>query len=146
MTRLTFAAAVWSAALLSGCATRPPDIVPATGVVLLNGQPLPGAEVRFIPMVQGVGGEYIATAITDERGRFQLTCNGQPGACACENRVTVTDAPIPESVRGRQTDEVKFLAGLKNRPIPSEYGSVAKTSLVLTVAVGQAEYTLELKR
>ena len=152
MTRITTGAAALVAAALAlpGCSKSPPPIVAAGGVVLLNGQPLPNAQVQFIPMIQGFGAEYIAVGVTDEKGRFTLTCNGQPGACACENRVTVTDAPPPEKTRGlsdsAQTEMTRYYAGLKNRPIPPDYGSVAKTSIVIKVTPGQSDYTLELKR
>ena len=63
-----------------GCGKEPPPaIVPAQGTVLLDGAPLPNAQVRFIPNI-GYGAEYIATGVTDDQGRFTLQCNGQPGA------------------------------------------------------------------
>jgi len=144
------AVVVFAAALvLSGCSKSPPPIVPVEGVVLLNGQPLPNAQIKFVPTMD-LGYEYVASGTTDEYGRFTLTCNGQPGACACENRVTVTDAPPPEKARGMSADAqaamTKFYAGLKNRPIPSDYITIAKTPLVIAVAAGHGEYILELKR
>jgi hypothetical protein len=149
MTRATLgAAAICAAALvLSGCSKGgAPPIVPAEGVVLLNGQPLANALVSFVPNVPDLGYEYVAVGTTDENGRFQLTCKGQPGACASENRVTVVDAPIPEGTRGNQTAEARYYAGLKNRPIPDLYANVAKTPLSVTVTAGQTDYKVELKR
>jgi hypothetical protein len=35
---------------------------------------------------------------------------------------------------------------LKNRPIPQNYTTAAKTPLVVTVTTGQSEYNLELTR
>jgi len=152
MTRITTGAAALVAAALAlpGCSKSPPPIVAAGGVVLLNGQPLPNAQVQFIPMIQGFGAEYIAVGVTDEKGRFTLTCNGQPGACACETRVIVIDPPAPEKARGlseaAQAELTRFQAGLKNRPIPPDYGSAAKTPLVIKVTPDRADYNLELKR
>jgi hypothetical protein len=149
MTRPTLgAAAVYAAALaFTGCSKPPPPpVVPAEGVVLLNGQPLANAEVQFIPMAPGLGMEYIAVGTTDEQGRFKLTCKGQPGACACENKVTVTDAPLPERARGNQAEEAKYSATLKNRPIPEVYATAARTPLTVTVTAGQTEYRVELNR
>lgn len=140
------AAGCAAALVLTGCAAKPPTIVPGEGVVVLNGEPLPHAFVQFVPMIQGFGAEYIATATTDEHGRFKLTCNGQDGVCACENRVTVIDGSIPDTIRGNQTAEGKFLASLKNRPIPAVYGSVADTPLVITVSADQTVYKLNLTR
>ena len=134
----------------AGCAKAPPEIVPVEGIVWLNGQPLPHAEVQFVPMAPGLGAEYVATGTTDENGRFTLTCRGRPGACACENRVVVNDASIPDDARGMsresQTRVSRYYAALKNRPIPAAYGTVAQTPLVVTVAAGKVEYRLELKR
>lgn len=141
------AAAVLAAALaLAGCSKTPPPIVPVEGVVLLNDQPLPNAEVQFVPVDPALGAEYTAVGTTDEQGRFRLTCKGQPGACVGDNRVTVADASMPESLRGKQNEEAKFAAGLKNRPIPARYNSVAATPLKIAVSAGQAEYKVEMKR
>ena len=138
------------ALVLSGCGRSPPPIVPAEGVVLLNGHPLPNAEVRFVPTFEGLGAEYIATGVTDEQGHFKLTCPIHDGAPACEHRVTVTDGPVPEGARGMsaaaQTKASAFLAGLKNRPIPPDYGTVAKTPLLVTISSGLTDYKLELTR
>jgi hypothetical protein len=135
---------------LVGCAKAPPEIVPVEGVVLFNGQPLPHAEVQFVPMAPGLGAEYVASGTTDENGRFTLTCRGRPGACACENRVTVNDAPAPDDARGMsgesQTRVSRYYAALKNRPIPAAYANAARTPLAVTVAAGKTEYRLELKR
>jgi len=137
-------------ALLSGCAASRPAIVPVEGVLLLNGQPVPNAEVQFVPMERGLGAEYIATGTTDERGRFALVCLGQAGACACENRVTVTDAELPEAARGgsaaAQSEMNRYYAAQKNRPIPPDYASAARTPLAVTVSAERGEYRLELKR
>jgi hypothetical protein len=145
----TFAVGV-AALTLCGCSKGPPPIVPVEGVVLLDNQPLPHARVRFAPNLQGPGGDYLAEGITDENGRFELTCKGQSGACACENRVIVVEGPMTPKGRGiseaAQTEAANYLNGLKNRPIPGVYATASKTPLFVTVTAGQTEYKLELKR
>src|SRR5438445_4217547 len=118
MTRSINAAATLLVAVLlvSGCSKPPPPIVPAGGVILLNGQPLPNAYVQFVPTAEGVGSDYIATGTSDEKGHFELTCKGQPGAAACATMVLVIDAPVPGEVRGNQSAEAKNAASQKNRP------------------------------
>jgi hypothetical protein len=131
-----------------GCGKAPPPpIVPAQGTVVLNGAPLPAAQVRFIPST-GYGTEYIAAAVTDDQGHFTLECNGQPGACATENTVLVLEADIPPQFQGenRQRELATYLQSLKNRPIPRTYGTLVTTPLKLTVREGQPDYKLELKR
>ena len=141
---------VMSVVACVGCGKSAPEIVPVEGVVLLNGEPLPEAEVQFVPMSPGLGAEYIAVATTDERGRFSLACRGRPGACVGENRVTVSDAPAPAELRGlsrdAQTRTSFYYRNLKNRPIPAIYGNVAQSPLVVVVEAGRGEYRLEMKR
>src|SRR5262245_15272729 len=152
MTRSILGAVAGCAAalLLAGCQKKPPQIVPVSGVVLLNGQPLPKALVTFTPMIQGFGAEYIASGVTDEKGHFTAVCPGKDGAAAAERRVTVEDAPGPEGSRGMsaeaQAAATKYTESLKNRPIPEAYKTVGTTPLVIKVTPGQSEYTLELKR
>jgi hypothetical protein len=151
MPRFTFSVlALVLTALLTGCVSSRPAIVPVEGVLLMNDQPVPNAEVQFVPMERGLGPEYIATGTTDEQGRFTLTCRGQTGACACENRVTVVDAAPPERARGpsaiAQSEMARHYRERKNRPIPVDYANVARTPLSVTVSADQGEYRLELKR
>src|SRR5262249_52910230 len=114
--RIPTALGLTAALTLLGCGRTPPPIVPAEGAVRLNGHPLPHAEVRCGPTFEGLGAEYIATAVTDEQGHFKLACPLRDGAAACENRVTVADGPVPEGARGMsaaaQTKASAFLAGL----------------------------------
>jgi hypothetical protein len=142
-------AAALAAAAGAGCQKQPPPIVEVEGVVTLAGKPLAKAEVRFYPKIE-FGGEYIASGETDAEGRFKLTCMGRPGACACENLVTVTEAPLPEDMRGpsgeAQTRASRFRQSLKNRPIPDRYANLAQSPLKVTVSADRKEYNLELTR
>ena len=136
-------------ALSGGCSkvAPPPSIVPAKGIVLLNGAPLAKAQVRFIPNI-GFGADYIATGVTNDEGRYELTCHGQSGACAAENTVTVSEADIPPKLQGEdsQAELAVYLRTLTNRPIPKLYTTPVQTPLKVTVTEGQEEYKLELKR
>jgi hypothetical protein len=148
MVRIAFA--LFCALAIAGCSEGPPPIVPVEGVLLLDHQPLPHARIRFAPNLNGPGGDYLAEGVTDENGRFQLSCKGQPGACACENMVMVSEGPMSKAGRGisaaAQEEAARFLASLKNRPIPAVYATASKTPLTVAVTAGQTEYTLELKR
>lgn len=137
-------------ALLCGCQKAPPPLTPVEGVVTLRGKPLPNAEIMFIPMVPGFDARILSTAITDDQGRYRMMCGNQVGACVCEHRVTVAEGPIPEQFRGMsaaaQVGAGRYLAGLKNRPIPPQYGNFAQTPLTVTVTANQKEYPIELTR
>jgi hypothetical protein len=135
------------AVLLAGCQKTPPPIVEASGVIRLDGKPLNKVQVRFIPM-DGYGAEYMAAGVTDEAGRFQLTCNGKPGACACEHRVVVTEADIPPRLQSEnaQAELARYLDSLGGRPIPPKYSNLADSPLEAKVTAGRAEYDFDLTR
>jgi hypothetical protein len=135
---------------LAGCAKKPPAVVEVTGVVLLGGQPLPKANVQFVPQLEEFGAEFNSSAVTDEQGRFTLTLmNQQPGAAVGRHKVLVTEH-TPDEFRGEgaraQEGMARFRAGLKNRPIPEVYGNVLMSPLEVEVKADQKEYTINLSR
>jgi hypothetical protein len=133
----------------AGCTKAPPSIVQAAGVVRLDGKPLKKARVVFIPQTD-VGQEYVASGLTDETGRYQLTCNGQPGACAGDNRVLILESETPPELLGEslqvQAKLVKYRQSLGNRPIPGKYGTVVRSPLRATVTSEKTEYDFVLSR
>lgn len=149
MKRRISLAAAWAVAfLVCGCKS-PPPLTEVEGVVLLRGKPLPRAEITFCPMIQGFGGEIMSTAVTDDQGRFRMKCGEKFGACTCEHRVVVAEGPLPEELRGMsaraQVGASRYLASLKNRPIPVQYTSFAQTPLAITVTADRKEYRIELQ-
>jgi hypothetical protein len=132
----------------AGCQKSPPPIVEVTGVVTLRGKPLPKAEIRFMPALSGFGGEFMAIGHTDDSGRYRLQCcTGALGACAVENTVTVTEAPVPEELRadGRQREAAEYRKSLKNRPIPPRYANLVQTPLLIAVTADSSEYDIALE-
>jgi hypothetical protein len=138
--------------LAGGCAKVPPTLTEAEGTVTLNGQPLPNAQVQFVPDLADFGAEYNSVGTTDEQGHFRLTCqgNGQNGAVIAKHRVLVIEAPVPAELRGQSSDSQQKLAAyqakLKNRPIPTTYSSVGQTPLVIEVTADQKTYAIKLTR
>ncbi|HEX4612202.1 MAG TPA: carboxypeptidase-like regulatory domain-containing protein [Urbifossiella sp.] len=138
-----------AAVAIAGCGgPAVPAPTPVEGVVLLNGQPLPNAQVMFTPTAPGLPAGAVASATTDDAGRFVLTTGGKTGAVPGEHLVTVAEGPVPEELRGEQDQEkaAKARAGLKNRPIPPRYGTATKSDLRVTVTKDQKEYKVELTR
>jgi len=93
---------VWIACLLAmlpGCGRT---LYPAAGQVTLNGKPLAGAIVAFLPDDKGL---RPIVAVPDADGHYQLQLKrGQPGACVGRYTVRITtyregnpnsDPPIP---------------------------------------------------
>jgi hypothetical protein len=142
---------VAGAALLvisAGCGKAPPPpIVEVEGIVRLDGRPLKKVEVRFVPTIDQ-GGEYVATGVTNDAGEFKLTCKGQPGACACENRVLVMEAELPGHLKSEsaQVDLARYFRSLGGRPLPPQYGNLAESPITVNVRADQKEYNIDLTR
>ena len=79
-------------ALFSGCVgSDRPQLAPVSGVVLLDGAPVEGAAVMFVP----VAGGRPAQGLTDAQGKFQLTTfNDKDGAILGEHKVGVTKVKV----------------------------------------------------
>lgn len=133
----------------TGCGKpEPPARVPVSGVVTIEGQPVPSALVTFYPSFDGFGGEVIAEGVTDAGGRYTLAGPLGPGACLGKHKVTVADAPTPEdareqSVAGQQRMQA-FIKSLTNRPIGTKFGTLATTPLEVEVTAGAGGYDLPL--
>ena len=136
------------AVVLAGCGKPPPpQIVEVEGVVRLEGKPLKNVAVRFVPVADDAT-EYVASGVTDEAGRFRLTCKGQTGACAGQNRVLVMEADIPRRLQDEkaQAELAKYFQSLGGRPIPPKYANLVESPLTADVKADQKVYTFELKR
>jgi hypothetical protein len=133
-------------ALASGCG-RAPTIVPASGVIRIDGKPLKKVVVRFIPK-NDHGSEYIAVGVTDDSGRYTLTCKGKTGACAGENTVLVTESELPSLPRDekRHPQTTEYFESLGGRPLPQKYGKLIESPLIADVQASRTDYDFDLKR
>jgi hypothetical protein len=134
----------------AGCAKKPPSFTVAEGTVTLNGQPLPHVTVQFYPLLEDFGAEFNSVGLTDEKGHFKLESSGLEGAAVCKHKVVIIEGPAPAEARGQSEKAQKAFTdhrqGLKNRPIPSQYGSFSQTPLEVEVTTGKTTYDLPLKR
>ena len=77
-----------------------PSVVPVTGVVMYNNNPVPGAMVSFM----ADGAPRAATGITNEKGEFQLTMfDPNDGAIPGTNKITVSK--VEAAAQQANTDE-----------------------------------------
>lgn len=132
------AAQIALALLAAGCGEpEPPARVPVTGIVTIDGQPVPSAVVTFYPLFEGFGGELIAEGVTDTGGRYTLACPLGEGACLGKHKVTVADAPTPDGAREQSVEGQRrmqaFLKTLTNRPIGVKFGTLATSPLEVEV-------------
>lgn len=83
-----------------GCNSGP-EIGDVSGVVTLDGRPVSGAKVRFIPVHQPEHPEaskMMAIGVTDSEGGYSLVIyNGPDGAVVGENRVWISTAVEDEN-------------------------------------------------
>jgi hypothetical protein len=135
---------------LSGCGGKYKP-VPVEGIVTLDGQPVPGATVLFVP--EDAGGRS-ASAMSDSEGNFQLTTYHEgDGALAGKYRVVVTkteaiQAPPAQIQPGDGKSVIEHYRNLKSRrnrkpQLPAVYASEDTTNLRCTVPHG-GTVTLDL--
>lgn len=136
--------------LLSGCGRAPPPLVAAKGQVVLDGKPLPRCSIMLVPKFTGYGSDLFAVATADDEGRFALKCGVGEGACQGLYKVVVSEAPAPADVSAYTPESEaklrKYYAELSNRPIPDQFGDLARTPLEVDIRSGQTDYELSLTR
>ncbi|MCA9101532.1 MAG: hypothetical protein KDA63_10295 [Planctomycetales bacterium] len=88
---------------LVGCADKPYELAPVSGVVTLNDQPLVNASVNFQPVAAGTSAAPGPGSFgrTDDRGRFQLRTVDldAEGAVVGTHRVTVSTPSSNTEIR-----------------------------------------------
>jgi hypothetical protein len=145
------------AVALTGCGADRPQTIPVTGRVTLDGRPVEGAVVGFLPK----GGGRPATGTTDASGAFTLTTFDEgDGALPGVHLVTVTNrsskgkdgAPgggdSEGAERGMTLTGPMGGAGQKQPNaewlVPEKYSLPRESGLTCTVATGMAPPTFEL--
>jgi len=108
MSRSLFATGLWLILFLVGCRSAPsdlPEIAPVSGTVLLNGQPLPNAAIRFQPE-----SGRVSIGETDASGHYSLQYNDTtPGAKIGSHKVSITtyrDNSIPGDINSPPAPEL----------------------------------------
>ncbi|MCS6865324.1 MAG: hypothetical protein RMJ56_00715 [Gemmataceae bacterium] len=109
---------------LVGCTTSP-QLAEVEGTVTLDGKPIEGVRVEFMPDPEAGHSGPNSTGVTDAQGRFQLRCeNQQNGAVIGKHRVTLTDLKQWEGLTTSREDANK---PLKPSRIPAKYTDVVQT-------------------
>lgn len=123
-------------------------LVPASGVILFENAPVEGARVTFAPQA-GTGKQRIATATTDEKGRFSMmTLNPGDGVFPGEYAVSVTKTELmgepkqetmPDGTvveRGRTDDRVRDM-------LPAKYKEAKSSGLTITIPESKGNKNIE---
>jgi hypothetical protein len=125
---------VFVGAVLTGCGG--PTLVPVSGTVTLNEQPLAGAYVRFEPV--GGGLELASTGVTDGAGRYTLACGDKAGAVPGTHRIQLTTIGP-----GAQADE---RSALPQDKVPPHYQDGTLTHEVPEGGTDTADFSLVTRR
>jgi hypothetical protein len=120
---------------LVGCSRDTFPLVPVQGIVTLDGQPVEGARVSFIP-------ERAITAggITDTSGRFTLMCRGRRGCPPGRSQVLISKQvlSLPDGIAA---DDRVAIEALPEGPqyiavVPSQYGDPKRAEIIVDVHRG----------
>ena len=128
----------------AGCSTPPPTgqlkTVPVTGVVLLNGQPLPDATLSFISH----DGQITSRGVTDNKGEFVLSTYGHgDGAPVGSYKILVSLDEFDVSPDGRPIPKAKKRTG---PPVPVRFSRPGESPLTAEVtSSGPNHFSLPLK-
>lgn len=123
-----------------------PGLEPVSGVVALDGAPIGGVDVVFIPVGSTEGGGSYGQ--TDASGKYELTSNdGRKGAVAGEFKIICSKRVMPDG-----SDYVAEPGGLSpmeadtRELLPRKYSDEATTILKATVPPGGGTVDLEVTR
>jgi hypothetical protein len=114
-------------------AMDPAALVPAGGVVTVNGKPVEMLVITFLPP----SGPALGTAETDKDGKYELASMGGPGVLPGEYKVAisyvVSDKGEPQGMAARGSRPQ--VPGMKNakEKLPPEYADLGRSKLSATV-------------
>lgn len=128
-----------------GCGGPKADVplAPVEALVLLDGQPVEGATVTFVPVREGAAS---ATGTTDASGRAKLVVLVPGQKVEGEYYVGVMKSVVPTRTEEEETaakdqpspePEVKHI-------VPPRYNDPKQSGIRVTVAPGQKEVRIEL--
>ncbi len=140
------------ATLLSGCGQdgedrpEPPVLVPVQGVVRVDGDPLPGAVVMFLPT--DPKGTY-SIGETDDEGRYKMTYLTSDGTTAGDYRVTVSDLMgtdgKPQGISARTSPVFVSAMVDAEELLPPRYSHQGQTTLTAKVPPEGATIDIDLE-
>lgn len=134
-----------SVLLTTGCTGVGPEFAEATGTVIYEGKPVPGATVTFLPE-----GGPPAIGNTDEQGEFRLNTNGKPVAFIGTHRVAIVAMKDSRVISDSELSNMtpKQLYQIRKSLIPWKYMDSKTSGLTATVTSDQSKnhFKLELER
>jgi hypothetical protein len=126
----------WCAALsllaALGCGKSGRELAPVTGRVTLDGQPMPGARIRFEPEANGGSPSY---GTTDQEGWYELGYKrGVEGALIGWHTVRIEPGAEPAGPDGKTSTRPK--------PLPSRYNTQSELRREIKDEENQIDFEL----
>jgi len=121
-----------------GCGGRDPnlpELVPVSGTVTMDGRPLSGAWLSFVPVgsTRGRG----ARAASDKDGKYELISrSGEPGAPVGEYRVVILKMVMPDGSDFPMDSGLSPIDSPAEQVLPERYSSDTQSTLKATVPAG----------
>lgn len=119
---------------LAGCSERGAKTI-VSGEVMLDGNPLPGAEVQFLT-VQAGAPVAVFGAVTDAQGRYETT-SAEPGSYKVAIRCI---APVG----GEDAAMLQLQGGIPS-PLPARYADPHRTELAAELEKGRQTKSFALR-
>lgn len=142
---IMFGLAVFCVAGCSESVVLPDPSVVVTGVVTLDGKPLPKATVRFIPQ-DGAKQGYGGSGVTDSAGKYELkSLAGQEAAAGTppgKYKIIVTKLIKPDGTVADMMEPPMMSAAKES--IPLRYSDTATSVLSETVSSSGGTFNFEL--
>ncbi len=146
-----------TAILISGCGSSveipeyAAELIPVTGIVTANGQPVTGANVIFHP--EGSGNSQTAYGRTDAEGRYTLTTpiaglslEQQAGAVAGAYKVTVSRIARPDgSPIAEGVTEADAMAEGARETVPPMLTDPSRSPITMSVDGSRSDYDLSIR-
>ena len=138
--------------LITGCGETVPDIVPLTvSVKTSDGKPLNAVQVKLIPMLQTLDGNFIASGVTDSDGVcvIKLPGKSESSVTVGEHKIQLLEAGDSDEARaaymnGDPSVSLKEKKNRKNRPLPKIYERVSSTPLMYDISPDQPQIDIVL--
>lgn len=107
------------ASIIAGCGEAPVPVVPAHGVVNINGKPAENIQVQFMPNVISNGNGPTSYGVTNEKGEFTLrTYDGRDGAVVGNHMVMLVDMDEDRPEQGSRPAKPSRLSS--NYTVPNQ--------------------------
>lgn len=126
---------------LVGCSG---DSSKVTGIVTLDGEPVPGAQITFSSEDLEPQEVYLATS--DEKGGYELIIPNETTISPATYAVTVTKLVTKKGVQLSEELDLEQLeaSGMVHNALPQQYGRIELTPLKVPVEAGSNDIPLKL--